>query len=534
MLNDIVIDVLKNLGLSEKPFDQEDIIRVLKNPLNQVWVTVYAYHSNSENEPSVFACFADKNLKESILQDINWIKHANSFRPGFVIEGETHYTTGKDDGYDFIAAELYFHQLKQVQIHINQEFILLFELYRENDGCYYSIDECGEKEKVVDITHDTVRVRTKYILRYIAAKQCMFVYFVDSRFAPSESYPTCAEVIDDNEEIGTNYHFKRWFQATPDKDYLLSMLYSRSFIEPGNQETCDLWPYERKDTIYPNFIIGENPDGTPIEFTCDPDKLGTYFDKEITAPHYLTPVFFKPSVLNKYRDNPLFTVTDRRLECGSQWGVEIDNVNPDRVMVFLGDLGRDLPESERQYFLNFQVSPADYQISREVLLNDFMNMYTDPSGPISMLLKARDGLNKSWQERFGVVLYRNFHKNDSAVLQQIRIPSGYGEAEFDSVVMALAKAFIDYIDESNFKDFDKKGSINKLDAFLRSKNINVDLQPLRNVQSIRSNSAAHGKGANYDKLQNKIISDDHRADILNLINNLTDLLNKITDALKRL
>ena len=535
MLNDDVTAVLNNLGLSEKPFDQEEIIRLLKNPLNQAWVTVYAHHSYSENKPSVFACFADRKLRESILQGDDWIKHAGSFQPGFWIgNGETHYTTGKDDGYDFIVAELYFHPYEQAQIHINQEFVLLFELYRGNDGCYYSVDECGEKEKVVDIKSDTVRVRTKYILRYIAAKQCLFVYFVDSRFASSERYPMHAELIGDNEEIGDNYHFKRWFQATSDNGYLLSMLYSRSFIEPGPQDSCNLWPYEREEEFYPNFIIGENPDGSSVEFTCDPDKLGTYFDKEITAPHYLTPVYFKPVVLDKYRNNPLFTVTDRRLTCGSQWGVEIDNVDPDRVMVFLGDLGRDLPESERQHFLSFQISPVDHHISEEVFLNDFMNMFTDPSGPVSMLLRAREALDKAWQEQFGSAFYRDFHKNDSDVLRQIRIPSGYGEAEFDSVVMALSKAFVDYIDESNFKEHDEKGSINKLDAFLRNKNLTIDLGPLRDVQSIRSNGAAHGKGSNYDKLQNKIVSEDHRADALDLINNLTSLLNEIVEKLKRL
>lgn len=83
MLNDAVTEVLKNLELSEKPFDQEEIIDLLKNPLNQAWVTVYAHHSDSENEPSVFACFADRELKESILQGDDWIKHADSFQPGF-------------------------------------------------------------------------------------------------------------------------------------------------------------------------------------------------------------------------------------------------------------------------------------------------------------------------------------------------------------------------------------------------------------------------------------------------------------------
>lgn len=149
-----------------------------------------------------------------------------------------------------------------------------------------------------------------------------------------------------------------------------------------------------------------------------------------------------------------------------------------------------------------------------------------------MLLEAKEALDKTWQEQFGSAFYRSFHKGDSAVLQQVRIPSGYGEAEFDSVVMVLAKAFVDYIDERNFEEHDEKGSINKLDAFLRSKNLTIDLRLLRDVQSIRSNGTAHGKGANHDKLQNGIVSKDHRADTLDLITNLTNLLNEIIQKLK--
>lgn len=139
--------------------------------------------------------------------------------------------------------------------------------------------------------------------------------------------------------------------------------------------------------------------------------------------------------------------------------MEIDNVDPDRVMVFLGDLGRDLPESERQHFLSFQISPVDHHISEEVFLNDFMNMFTDPSGPVSMLLRAREALDKAWQEQFGSAFYRDFHKNDSDVLRQIRIPSGYGEAEFDSVVMALAKRLLTISTKATLKSMTKKEAL---------------------------------------------------------------------------
>lgn len=532
MLNKVVIEVLEKLKMQPNSFDQEEIIKLLKNPLDQAWVTVYSHHSNDRKNPSVFACFAGMDQKEVILQGDDWIKHPNSFQPGFwMSDDEVHYTTGKDEGYDFIVAELYFHPYEQAQLHINQEFVLLFELYRGEDDCFYAVDKCGEKEKVIDINEDNVRIRTKYLLRYIAAKQCLFVYFIDSRFASSRPYPMNADLIDDYEEVGTNYYYRRWFQSTPNKDYLLSMLYSRSFVEPGERKDSKIWPFEEKDTFYPEFIVGETSDGSPVAFTCDPSKLATYFDKEATVPYYLTPVYFKPSVLDKYRNNPFFTVNDRRLECGTQWGIEIDNVNPDRVMVFLGDLGRDLPQCERQHFLSFQMSPVDQCISEEVILNDFMNMFTDSSGPISKLLNARESLNELWKERFGIPLYCDFHSKDEDVLQRIHIPSGYSEAEFDSVIMALAKTFVDYIDECQFKGFDDSGSINKLDSYLKSKNINIDLQPLRYVQSIRSNCAAHRKGEKYSKLEGKVISEDHRKDILVLVSSLTDLLNELIQAL---
>lgn len=399
-MNEAVSKVLAKLGLDADPFKQEKVIELVKNPLSGAWVTVYSHHDAADGRPSVFACFADLTRKQEILAGDDWQKHASSFSPGFCVcaDGVT-YHDGRDGGYDFIVAEQYFHPLDQAQILVNQEFVMLFELYRGEDGCYYSVDKCGEREKVVDFAGDEVRVRTKYILRFIAAKQCLFVFFVDARLASSSSYPLGGtECIAESDEVGGNYHIGQWYTSDIDECYLLSMLYARSFIEPGDVETCGVWPYDEKKERYPEFIIGERPDGSLVRYTCDPNKLGTYFDKEPRAPHYLTPVFFKPAVLDKYRSSPHFDVSERHISCGSQWRCEIDNVNPDRVMVYLGDLGRDLPESERIHFLSFEMSPVDQRISEEVVKTDFFNMWVkDPSGPVSKLMRARMELDEAWE-----------------------------------------------------------------------------------------------------------------------------------------
>lgn len=534
-MNEAVSKVLAKLGLGADPFRQEKAIELVKNPLSGAWVTVYSHHDAADGRPSVFACFADLTRKQEILAGDDWLKHASSFSPGFCVcaDGVT-YHDGRDEGYDFIVAEQYFYPLDQAQILVNQEFVMLFELYRGEDGCYYSVDKCGEREKVVDFAGDEVRVRTKYILRFIAAKQCLFVYFVDARLASSSSYPLgSTECIAESDEVGENYHIGQWYTSDIDEGYLLSMLYARSFIEPGDIETCGVWPYDEKIEQYPEFIIGERPDGSLVRYTCDPNKLGTYFDKEPRAPHYLTPVFFKPAVLDKYRSSPYFDVSERHISCGSQWRCEIDNVDPDRVMVYLGDLGRDLPESERTHFLSFEMSPVDQHISDEVFKTDLLNMWVkDPSGPVSMLMRARMELDKAWRRRFGLALYRPFHRADEDILEQIHIPSGNGESEFEAVTMALTRALVDYIDESSLKGADAKGSINKLEAFLSGNDIVADLKPLRDLQNLRSAGAAHGKGSKYDRLYGDVVTEDHREDAKRLIARLTIMLNELTEALK--
>lgn len=170
-MDEAVSRVLVKLGLDAKPFRQEKVIELIKNPLSGAWTTVYSHHADANGRPSVFACFADLTRKQEILAGDDWLKNASSFSPGFCIYGDdATYHNGRDEGYDFIVAEQYFYPLDQAQILVNQEFIMLFELFRDGDGCYYSIDKCAEREKVVDIAGDEVRVRTKYLFRFIAAK----------------------------------------------------------------------------------------------------------------------------------------------------------------------------------------------------------------------------------------------------------------------------------------------------------------------------------------------------------------------------
>lgn len=526
--------IAEKIGVDLNKFMQPDTMRLIRNPFCDTWTDVCSHRDVPNPQPAIFACFADPRIEAKILEGTDWMKHSNDFAPGFCQSGdETIYITGQEDGFDYIVTEQYFHSIEKNQFIVNPSFIMLFELYKNADENYYSVDECGNLEKVIDIKRETVRVRTKYLMRYIAARQLLYVQFVDGRVSSPGNYPMDAELIHTEEEHANTYSYDMYFQSTPRHDYLFSMVYARSIVRPDSIESSGLWPFDEiTSEEYPDFIIGENPDGSYRRFTCDPSKLGTYFGANPEAPHYLTPIFFKSDVLDKYRKNPYFRVTERCLECGTQWEVEIDNVIPERVMVYLGDLGRDLPESERMHFIQYELSPEEQKVSKEAFCNDFLNMFVDSTGPVASFTSARAHLDATWKERFGAPLFRSLHPDENDMPKLIRIPSGNGREEFDTVINNLTKICIDYIDESNLNDTRAaKGSINKLCAFLASNKIPFNPTPLRDLQAIRSESMAHAKGKQYEKLKGSLITDDKPADIARILGRLTEMMHALEHSL---
>lgn len=312
------IRIMDKLGLEYDCFLQRDVLELVNNPFRGAWTTVYSSHAKADGTPSIFCCLAEKEMRDEILAGADWPVRADSFSPGFEVCGDDiRYINGSRPGYTFLVAETYFHPLEQGQLHVNDEFVLLFNLYRGDDGNYYDIGESGERQLVVSIG-DEVRFRTSFLMRFIAAKQLLFVQLVDSRIGSDEHYRTDSSLVDEDGYRGNSFNYKLWLQSTPQEDYLFSMLYARSVVDPKPREECEIWPYGRDDDFYPEYFIGESPDGSEIRFTCDPDKLADYFGGNPEAPHYLTPVYFKPTVLDKYRNDSCFTVSERHLDCGTQ------------------------------------------------------------------------------------------------------------------------------------------------------------------------------------------------------------------------
>jgi hypothetical protein len=210
-------------------------------------------------------------------------------------------------------------------------------------------------------------------------------------------------------------------------------------------------------------------------------------------------------VLEKYYGDPdRYTVSDGHLYCGASWGVSIDDAVPDHVMVFLGDLGRDVPDREQAHWKAFNVS-YDGTISETAYRRSELGQFASSDRLEHRFVAGYNRVNDAWSVKFGWSLFKAPRPLDSHILTTLRVPANGSIARFDEQIIGLAKLVVDSLNEEKIgealsaKVKGEKG-IQKLERLLTEKGIlggNM-CDDLRVVQGARSRSAAHRKGEDFE------------------------------------
>lgn len=181
-------------------------------------------------------------------------------------------------------------------------------------------------------------------------------------------------------------------------------------------------------------------------------------------------------------------------------------------MVFLGDLGRDLSEGERNYWLSFNIPRQGRGMSETTFQRSFMAEPTEPSRPDLKFKHAYTRFCKAYREKHGWNFFLPLHPDDKYSLTALHLPSKDNQADFDVQLLGFTKILIDSLNEkqiakglSTIKSGDK--GVTKLEKFLLSRGLqgfNGHIKFLRILQDLRSRSAAHRKGSTYDELVRKL------------------------------
>lgn len=503
---------MKDLYDSYFQVNNEEYIR---NQLgSEQWVQVSGRKEMNSADAAFHCGLIGLDKLDSIYRDISWDITGRSCYPGFYCDAgdDSEYMSNCDEeeGKEAIVYYREFYGIKPNATEISQEFILLNNMYyEENDHSYYSIKEDGQCDQAIRIEGDSVWIKLSYLMRYIAAKQKGLLLFFDISFSIPGSLEDngLKEFNKEVKEKNIFYSLNGGEMTIPTKTF--SRLVGKKIILPREKKTCGYWPFE-KEREYVDYIIGVDNYGEPRKFTSNPDKLSNYFGANEGAPHYLTPVFFKKEVLQKYISDPSkYEISGGYLSCGFLWGLSIDVDHRDYVMAYLGDLGTYLPECEQDYWKSFNVI-TDEKISKSSLLRDFMNVAASPEIADVKFKNVYREINAAWEKKMGWPIFNPLAEGDTYNLDNIRIPLSESQEEFDQQVLALNKTIVDSLNEKKLgKEItltENMKGISKLEEWLKVKEImgyEQHISFLRNLQELRSSGTGHRKGKDYQKIAAK-------------------------------
>jgi hypothetical protein len=527
---------------------QEDLIREFIPSIGkEQWQAVFA---STEGTPDSFAVFSGllpaASVPAALVHD-GWDLSIGDGLPGFGQSWEakkkitTYHRYGGFGAVRPLIIFRQFHGAWREYAEISEEFRHFHDLAEDSHrDTFLAFDASGYPIDVARVQPERVEIRLPYLLQFLAATQLHLAIFFDVRrfsLLPIDQIPGAErDLLHADQRSRYLRHVRQW-ELDPDLR-TFSRLLGKVIIAPPPVERCRKWPYpERESEPEISFTIGVNPDGSPREFTSHPDKLSNYFGANSDAPHYLTPVYFRREVLSKYYADPdRYAVSDGYLGCLGLWGVQIDNNHPTHVVVFLGDLGRDLPHEERLHWKQFNVSPEG-GISQTNFRRSFLAQWAAPEAADLTFRSEYERLDRAWGEALGWPLFLKPEAADAYLLTTIRVPVTTSQAEFDQQILALTKLLVDSLNEQALirevgpGQKDDKG-ITKLERFLASRRFPQTvavIQFLRDLQALRSAGAGHRKGARYDQILAKLGPDTQRKPEL-----MDRLLREATVALRAL
>lgn len=505
----------------------EDFLALGRGP----WTVVYrSLYVSKHEDLGIYCAFAPTDYRERALSDPGWDLMVTDGRPGFSQgsgeRGElvtTYHRLGDDGVVEPLVLHREFYGSHPGYLEIVQEFRLFHNLYWDDERhTLMKAREDGTAKVAVEVSEDEVRVKTKLLRQYQAARQLDLLLFIDSRrYAGS-----AGEALPEEKKWRTDELCATRYPNTLLSPPITRYLATRAILPPP-VERSGIWPYEEVDDHFPDFAIGYDEEGEEVRLSCNPG-----------LENLLTPVFFTRDVLYKYYDNPeRYTVEDGALRCSGSWMLKIDNDVPDHVVVFLGDLGRALPKSERDYWRSFNVAPEG-TMSQTGMRRAFLGEPAEAQVPDLKVRAMYRRLVEDWKKQKGWALFREPTGPDAKLLQRLRVPLNESQVEFEESLDILAKLLSDGLNDKEIKSRlqspvrDEK-SISKFERWLRQEgygHADRDVKLLRDVQELRSKVAAHRKSADYEKTLDSVLGDLRgRAAIVELLERVALFLRSLRE-----
>ena len=502
---------------------QRDMIEdTLPSIGKQQWQTLYLSADTHAHRFGMWCALLDDEAAARAMTHDSWDLMIGGGFPGFSQIGgagevvTTYERFGSSVGVRPLVLHRTFDAAFPKYVELDEEFRLYHDLAEDKKrGLLLSFDNSGREIDVVRITSNKVQARLKYLRQFQAGLGLYLAVYIEStRFTqiPLSDIPK-----DEQQwlEVGTSYRWRRIIDSCDGTSSFatFSRFLGKVILPPPSREHAGVWPFNEDNTDQDvAFIIGIDENGSEVSYTSNHNELSNYFGANPGAPNYLTHVYFRREVLEKYYAEPeRYSVADGYLTCLALWACRIDNDLDTHVVVYLGDLGRDLPYEERLHWRQFNVPPegagSETNFRRSILAE-----FADAKAPDLVFRHEYCELSTEWEGKQGWSLFLSPSPGDDHLLNTIRVPATNSQGDFDAQILNLAKLLVDSLNERELKRRAtnlKKGAkgISKLQGFLDATQFpqcQAVVRFLRDLQTLRSTGSAHRKGSRYNKTTTKL------------------------------
>jgi len=277
-----------------------------------------------------------------------------------------------------------------------QEYAHLLQIHwRPEQRAYCRFDEHGDLDHVVSITLKNEDERGVTLAsfkhgpleEYLAVSNCALVRMFDFtllRHAVSAAGLTGPKVCSTKGttcSTAKRLLLDRLLILEASKSFALLVLKVRSFSAMEER-----W-FGQREKQYVEFIAQDWRNNRITMISTDPAATTNYFEAHANSlPYELSPAFFRPEVLLKYKgDRDKYTVGPREIRCRGAWSLRGYDVNEaGQVHAYICYL-RDLPYAEQLHWASYN-EPPKAPISKRAVTNDFKGEVFPHIDPLQRVL----------------------------------------------------------------------------------------------------------------------------------------------------
>lgn len=427
---------------------------------------------------------------------------------------------------------------------LHQEYSHLTEIHwRPEKRAYCKYNEHGDLESVVSISTDEdkdnkgidlISFNWEPLEEYLVASNSSLVRMFDFTLCDDSKFNGWP-----NNDMPQNFYDSEQFfyQQLVVPGYAaytqgIQIIRPRRSGKIAFADMKDKWT-GKKNKDYGEFIALDWRNGGHItKISTNPRATSNYFNADGNSlPFELSPAFFKPEVLLKYKaDRDKYTVQEGRVSCRAAWELKGIDVNEaGQIHTYICYL-RHLPYEEQLHWLSYNEAPKA-GISERAFTNDFKGQWFNFVEPIQKVLS----IIRRWKN--DKVIWWTLR--DEKLLDRVNVPLTESRDEWAESFMDLAKLVVE--------GFETKSIRTKLDSdqipyekddktiALLEKLLNKDATPdntqkligLRNVQLLRSKAKGHAGGDEAEELAHNALL-EHKT----FANHFQSVCNHVADELE--